>query len=251
MQTYEQWKSHKFTAELSPEELVLEISNLINDLSTFYGLIGLQENEIEAIHRFIFQYFKNFQRFKVCDMIRAVELYKKRPELNKLCPEYFETIFDNYRKSQERKDILKQFESETENRVPEKSEKTAAERLAECKANYDLSGEIRLQGNKTYDQNFKLILEHLGADTMNELKLKAKEDLIKEWQESKLSLKISEHYAIDRLIKNFEDSEGKENYKNFPEWIVKTRQYHLQRFFEMVNEGFVEIEFLTPVKQTV
>lgn len=251
MQTYDQWKSHKFTAELNPEQIVLEISNLINDLSTFYGLIGLQENEIEAIHRFIFQYFKNFQRFKVCDMIRSVELYKKRPELNKLCPEYFETMFDNYRKSQERKDILKQFEMETENRVPEKTEKTAAQRLIECKAEFDISGEIRLQGNKTYDQNFKLILEHLGADTMNELKLQAKEILIQEWQDSKLSTKISEHYAIDRLIKNFYDSEGKENYKNFPEWIVKTRQLHLQRFFEMVNEGFVEIEFLTPTKQTV
>lgn len=251
MQTYQSWKQEPFTLNQDKDRLAFEIASLISDLTKFYGLVGLQPEETEAILNFIFQYFKNFQRFKVCDMIRAVELYKKRPELNKLCPEYFETMFDNYRKSQERKDILKQFELETENRVPEKTEKTAAQRLIECKAEFDISGEIRLQGNKTYDQNFKLILEHLGADTMNELKLQAKEILIQEWQDSKLSTKISEHYAIDRLIKNFYDSEGKENYKNFPEWIVKTRQLHLQRLFEMVNNGFVEIEFLTPTKQTV
>ena len=251
MQTYDQWKSHKFTAELNPEQIVLEINDLVDGLSIFYGLVGIQDNEIAAIYKFIFQYFKNFQRFKVCDMIRAVELYKKRPDLNKLCPEYFETMFDNYRKSQERKEILKQFEMETENRIPEKTEKTAAERLIECKANYDLHGEIKLQGNKTYDQNYKLILEHLGGDTLKELKNQAKEILIQEWQDSKLSTKISEHHAIDRLIKNFYDSKGKENYKNFPEWIVKTRQLHLKRLFDMVNEGFVEIEFLTPTKQTV
>ena len=251
MQTYQSWKLEPFTVNQTKEQLAVEIASLISDLTKFYGLVGLQPEETEAILNFIFQYFKNFQRFKVCDMIRAVELYKKRPELNKLCPEYFETMFDNYRKSQERKDILKQFELEEENRIPEKTEKTADQRLIECKAEFDIRGEIRLQGNKTYDQNFKLILEHLGSDTMNELKHQAKEILIQEWQDSKLSTKISEHYAIDRLIKNFYDSEGKENYKNFPEWIVKTRQLHLQRLFEMVNNGFVEIEFLTPTKQTV
>ena len=149
MQTYQSWKLEPFTVNQDKDRLAFEIASLISDLTKFYGLIGLQPEETEAILNFIFQYFKNFQRFKVCDMIRAVELYKKRPDLNKLCPEYFETMFDNYRKSQERKEILKQFELETENRIPEKTEKTATERLIECKANYDLHGEISLQGNKT------------------------------------------------------------------------------------------------------
>ena len=138
MQTYQSWKQEPFTVNQDKDRLAFEIASLISDLTKFYGLIGLQPEETEAILNFIFQYFKNFQRFKVCDMIRAVELYKKRPDLNKLCPEYFETMFDLYRKSAERKEILRLFEVDEERKIKEKSAPTKEQRLSECKAHFKL-----------------------------------------------------------------------------------------------------------------
>lgn len=224
MQTYDQWKSHKFTAELNPEQIVLEINDLVDGLSIFYGLVGIQDNEIAAIYKFIFQYFKNFQRFKVCDMIRAVELYKKRPDLNKLCPEYFETMFDLYRKSAERKEILRLFEVDEERKLPEKSAPTKEQRLSECKAHFKLYGKIDYRDGKVYLDNFDQIKEILGEEVLNELKQQAKENLITECQNN--ILKKIDVTESKNILDQFESGEY------FALWKVETRKLHLAEWFK-------------------
>ena len=224
MQTYQSWKLEPFTVNQDKDRLAFEIASLISDLTKFYGLIGLQPEETEAILNFIFQYFKNFQRFKVCDMIRAVELYKKRPDLNKLCPEYFETMFDLYRKSAERKEILRLFEVDEERKLPEKSAPTKEKRLSECKAHFKNYGKIDYWDGKVYLDNFDQIKEILGEEVLNELKQQAKENLITECQNN--ILKKIDVTESKNILDQFESGEY------FALWKVETRKLHLAEWFK-------------------
>lgn len=232
-QIYEVWKSEPFPLKESPDIILNKIASVVKYLSQFYGFVGLESNEVQILFRFILEYLKKYPRFKLCDIDRSIELFKKRPELNKLCPEYFETIFEKYRKSDERKLILKTWEEDLEAHANElteaKKEYDPQELLQICFNNWKQTGIIQLNSGLVYTKNFVLLKDKIGLYKMEELRQEAKSRLIKQFEETlsrlpKTSNLRDEANSQLELIK-------KDSGLLKPE----TRRAHLQYYFETIN----------------
>ena len=156
--------------------------------------------------------------------MQEVEFSKCNEMKHKLCPEYFETMFDLYRKSAERKEILRLFEVDEERKLPEKSAPTKEQRLSECKAHFKLYGKIDYRDGKVYLDNFDQIKEILGEEVLNELKQQAKENLINECQNN--ILKKIDVTESKNILDQFESGEY------FALWKVETRKLHLAEWFK-------------------
>lgn len=232
---YLNWKQQPFPSQQSSEVVISKIKQLIEDLSVFYGLTGLQPNEAEAIFSYITHFLKSFPKFKLIDMDRALELFKKRPDLNKLCPEYFETVFNQYRKTSERIEILKQWDLETENLISESATKTPEQLLAECFADYKLSGEIKLNSGKVYKTNFKAISEAIGIKLMQDIARVKIIELSQNFTNKIESCRnMSERHEAEKEKKDFLDELEHFNKTGKPTGLlqVEIRKAHLREYFE-------------------
>lgn len=232
---YLNWKKEPLSAKQTQEAVILKINQLIKDLSVFYGLTGMQPNESEAIFAYITHFLKSFPKFKLVDMDRALELFKKRPELNKLTPEYFETVFNQYRKSTERIEILKQWELETENLISESAEKTPDQLLAECFADFKISGEIKLNSGKVYKTNFKALSEAIGIKTMKGIAEAKIIELSKDFTNKIESCRsMSERHEAEKEKSDFFDELEKYRETGKPTGLlqVEIRKAHLREYFE-------------------
>lgn len=232
---YLNWKQQPFPSQQSSEVVISKIKQLIEDLSVFYGLTGLQPNEAEAIFSYITHFLKSFPKFKLIDMDRALELFKKRPDLNKLCPEYFETVFNHYRKTSERIEILKQWDLETENLISESATKTPEQLLAECFADYKLSGEIKLNSGKVYKTNFKALSEAIGIKPMQDIAQAKIIELSQNFTNKIESCRnMSERHEAEKEKKDFLDELEHFNKTGKPTGLlqVEIRKAHLREYFE-------------------
>lgn len=232
---YLNWKRQPFPSNQSPEVVISKIKQLIEDLSVFYGLTGLQANEAEAIFSYITHFLKSFPKFKLIDMDRALELFKKRPDLNKLCPEYFETVFNQYRKTSERTEILKKWETESENLIPESATKTPDQLLAECFADFKLTGEIKLNSGKVYKTNFKAISEKIGIEPMKDIAEAKIIELSQNFTNKIESCRnMAERHEAEKEKSDFLDELDHYQKTGKPTGLlqVEIRKAHLKEFFE-------------------
>lgn len=225
---YSLWKSEPLTSRQTPEQFASKISDCIGLLNKFYGLTGATQGEIEIIYEYCFQFFKKYPKFKLVDMDRAFELYKKHPELNKITPAYFENCFQSYLKSDERKEIMKQHEAETDSILPEKTERTKEDLLNECFEHFKVTGEIRLNSGRVYSENFQTIVNELGLDKMYDIQEVVRQNLLSEIQE-KLSFTQDKEERLELNEQYNQINSGGALLK------VETRKAHLRRYFENVN----------------
>jgi len=198
-------------------------------------LTGLQPNEAEAIFSYITHFLKSFPKFKLIDMDRALELFKKRPDLNKLCPEYFETVFNQYRYTSERIEILKKWDLETENLISKSATKTPEQLLAECFADYKLSGEIKLNSGKVYKTNFKALSEAIGIKPMKDIaQAKISELSINFTNKIESCRNMSERHEAEKEKKDFLDELEHLQKTGKPTGLlqVEIRKAHLREYFE-------------------
>lgn len=232
-QNYQNWKLQEFPTKQQPEFILEFIENMVNSLSQFYGFVGLQSNEIQILFKFIFAYLQKYPRFKLCDIERSIELFKKKPDLNKLTPEWFENVFEKYRKSDERKIILKTWEDDIEahkNELQEaKKEYDANELLQACFNIWKQSKVVQLNSGLVYEKNFALLKERIGIDKMEELRQQTQKRLIVEQKEQlqKTPKKSSIRDLMEDALRLVENGEG----------VLKreTRKAHLKYYFEMLE----------------
>jgi len=233
-QIYETWKKEPFPLKQTPETILDKIESIVKYLSQFYGFVGLESQEIQILFKFIFQYLQKYQRFKLCDIDRSIELFKKRPELNKLSPEYFETMFDKYRKSDERKLILKTWEEDItqhSNEISEKSkEYNANELLQICYENWKQSKVILLNTGLVYTKNFVLLESALGIEKMNELKEQTRLRLISEFEGTLAKLPLTNSNLADEAKRQLDLIKKGEGLLK-----TETRKAHLKLYFEMLE----------------
>lgn len=225
---YDLWKLQPFTRDQTPEIFINKIDQVIEMLNRFYGLTGASQSEIEFIYEYCLHFFKKFQKFKLVDMDRAFELYKKHPELNKITPAYFEFCFETYLKSQERKEIMIQHDNETKDRLPEKSERTKEDLLNECFEHFKKSGEIRLNSGRVYSENFQTIVNELGLDKMYDIQEVVRQNLISDIQE-KLS------FTQDKEERQELNEQFNQIQSGGALLKVETRKAHLRKYFEQLN----------------
>lgn len=231
MNRYSLWKVEPFTKDQPTEIIINKIDQFIKGLNAFYGLVGMERIDMLLIYSYIQDYLKKFDKLKLIDLDRAIELYKTRPVLNKLCPEYFETMFEKYRKSDERKQIYKQWENDTEEHKTELAENnslTSEQLLNNCYEHWKQTGEILLNSGRVYVENYKLIEDTIGIDTLNVLKMIAQERLIKEHELSiiKMDKKSSLRDEALKILELIKQGKG----------LVKreTRKEHLKKYFEIL-----------------
>ena len=230
---YNNWKEEKAASLLPANEIINRIRNLLISQCEYYGLVGLMPAEIEINTKFILEYLKQYPKIKMMDIERAVSLNKKLPDLNKITPNWFETIFEKYRKSDERKVILKTWEEDLEahsNELTEaKKEYDANELLQICFNNWKQTGIINLNSGLVYEKNYLLLKDKIGLDKMELLKKKVQKRLISEHSEAlnKMSKKSSLRDEAERQLKLIKEGEG----------LVKreTRKEHLRNYFENLN----------------
>lgn len=226
---YDVWKNDKFLFEIPEEVLNKKIGKLIIDLSIHYGLVGVTDNDVNVICDFVLKFLAKYPKWKLIDIDRSIELYKKRPELNKLCPEYFEQIFKKYIGSEERKAILKEYDFETGSGMETKIEPTPEELLKRCYDEYKRTGNIFLGSGKVYEYNFKLLIEKLGMDQMSDIKTKTAELLIAENEREMYkpeNLKNKDYYFKQLSDITFDKSVTLK---------VETRKAHLKRYFDIIG----------------
>lgn len=230
---YQVWKAQPFTNSLTPQDVVAKVKNLIQDISQFYGLVGLNADEAEGIYAYIFTYLNKFPLFKLIDMDRAFELHRRQPELNKLTPAYFESVFNAYRKSPERAEIMKLHNEEIDSRIPEKTESiTREQRFNDCFAHWKLTGEIRLNSGAVYVETFKSMKEALGMDELERIAKEEKDRTLQKLEALRATLtKMSEHHELESQIDDVQ--KGGALLKN------AIRRAHLKAYFEMMEKSLV------------
>lgn len=230
MNRYSLWKVEPFTKDQHTEIIVNKIDQFIKGLNAFYGLVGMERIDMLLIYSYIQDYLKKFDKLKLIDLDRAIELYKTRPVLNKLCPEYFETMFEKYRKSDERKQIYKQWENDPEEHkteLAESNELTSEQLLNNCFEHWKQTKEILLNSGRVYEENYNLIQEKLGLDIMIDIQQETQERLTIEHQEAfdKLGKKSSLRDEALKILELIKQGKG----------LVKreTRKEHLKKYFEI------------------
>lgn len=225
---YDLWKLQPFTRDQTPEIFINKIDQVIEMLNIFYGLTGASQSEIKFIYEYCLHFFKKFQKFKLVDMDRAFELYKKHPELNKITPAYFEYCFETYLKSQERKEIMMQHDNETKDRLPEKSERTKEERFNECFEYWKQTGNIRLNSGLVYTETFQDLVSNFGLDKLYDIQEFVRQKLIDELKE-KISLTQDKDERRELNEQFNQIQSGGALLK------VETRKAHLRKYFEQLN----------------
>lgn len=230
---YQLWKVQPLPKDQTTNEIIDKVDELIKGLNVFYGLVGMERVDMLIVHGYIQDYLKKYPMMKLIDLDRSIELYKKRPELNKLCPEYFETMFEKYRKSDERKQIYKDWENDPEqhrNELPEhKKEYDANELLQICFNNWKQTKIILLNTGLVYTKNYLLLESALGLEKMNELKEQTRLRLITEFEGTIAKYPLTNSNLADeakRQLDMIKKGEG----------LVKseTRKAHLNFYFEML-----------------
>lgn len=177
------WHNEPFIKDQTPNDLTNLIDELVKNLSQYFGLTRTTREEIEFLYSWFFIWVKENKLFKLCDMNRALYLYKDRPELNKLCPEYFEKIFNKYRQSDERKEIIKEYKKRIEqmdNQLAEKVQPTPEELLTRCFYRYLETKQIEYNTGAVFNQNAKLIENSIGTEKCKQIVENTKQRLIKE-----------------------------------------------------------------------
>lgn len=233
---YQLWLKDKPVSELTIEVITAKITEIIIGLNNFYGLVGITEQEVLNLHQFIHSFLKKYPRFKLIDIDRSLELFKKRPDLNKLTPEFFETIFDKYRKSDERKLILHTWENDLEahkNELTEgKKEYSPSELLNACRENYRNTKQINLNSGKVYELNYKLIEEKIGLEKLKELREQTQEKLIADFEHAVKHLKKGsirdEHEYQLSLIKKGQGLLKVETRKSHLKYLFSIMEFELQ-----------------------
>ncbi len=156
------WVNSKFVSEETPETAISFIESLCNNLNGYFGLSKATDDEYEYLLTWFFAFFKENRLIKLCDLERMFYLYKTKPELNKLTADYFQGLFDKYKQSDERREIIKRYQNSIQ-MIPEKTEKTGSEYLKDCYYSYIETGEIHYNSGKVFDRNANLIVAYIGT----------------------------------------------------------------------------------------
>lgn len=240
---YKNWKLEPFPENQTNEEILIKINQLIKGLNIFYGLTGMQGLEAEAIYEYLFQYLKNFKMFKLIDMDRAFELFRRPPELNKLTPAYFESILNTYRKSKERELLILEWNNDAQGRLEtEKKTFTKEELLMACFEMFEKTGQILINSGAVYEMNFKAISEALGQKTMKDIAEVTKTTLVQNLEAKRHGFKfMSEHHELEAEISEIIGAWNRYletgKFKNGGLLQVEIRKAHLKHYFQATKSS--------------
>lgn len=237
------WNSQQFVKDQQPETVTSEINQVLSELSKYFGLVRSTSEEMEYLYKWFFLFLGKNPLFKLSDIQRSLYLYKSKPELNKLTADYFETIFNKYKQSDERKSIIKKYQLDQESKmITEKTEPIAEDLLKKCFWRYIETKEIEYNSGNVFKYNAKLITEALGFDRCKEIVKYCKIHIQKQIEsEIQNTLSKSRRSELMDELGQTENGEGRVK--------VYWRKMMLKELFDNHLSGKVKIEHLPNTKQ--